>query len=77
MLALTAMSSFSDAHETPDIPLIAANLNILDEEFAAQQVCQFETDKRRSRRITLDEYRRRPLKEKVMEHVAEWFRSQL
>lgn len=29
MLALTAMSSFSDAHETPDIPLIAANLNRL------------------------------------------------
>ncbi len=25
MLALSAMSSFSDAHETPDIPLIAAN----------------------------------------------------
>ncbi len=29
MLALTAMSSFSDAHETPDIPIIAANLNPL------------------------------------------------
>ena len=29
MLALTAMSSFSDAHETPDIPLIAADLNQL------------------------------------------------
>ncbi len=29
MMALTAMSSFSDAHETPDIPLIAANLNSL------------------------------------------------
>jgi alpha-galactosidase len=29
MFALTAMSSFSDAHETPDIPLIAANLNRL------------------------------------------------
>jgi alpha-galactosidase len=26
MIALTAMSSFSDAHETPDIPLIAADL---------------------------------------------------
>ena len=26
MVALTAMSSFSDAHETPDIPLIAADL---------------------------------------------------
>lgn len=29
MVALTAMSSFSDAHETPDIPVIAANLNRL------------------------------------------------
>jgi alpha-galactosidase len=29
MLALTAMSSFSDAHETPDIPIIAANLSPL------------------------------------------------
>jgi len=26
MMALTAMTSFSDAHETPDIPVIAANL---------------------------------------------------
>ncbi|MBI2513191.1 MAG: alpha-galactosidase [Opitutae bacterium] len=29
MMAATAMSSFSDAHETPDIPLIAADLNRL------------------------------------------------
>lgn len=29
MMALTAMSSFSDAHETTDIPLIAADLNRL------------------------------------------------
>jgi alpha-galactosidase len=29
MMALTAMSSFSDAHETPDIPIIAANLGSL------------------------------------------------
>ncbi len=27
MLALSAMSSFSDAHESPDIPIIAANLH--------------------------------------------------
>lgn len=27
MIGLTAMSSFSDAHETPDIPIIAANLH--------------------------------------------------
>lgn len=29
MMSLTAMSSFSDAHETPDIPLIAADLSRL------------------------------------------------
>lgn len=29
MMSLTDMSSFSDAHETPDIPIIAANLNSL------------------------------------------------
>jgi len=29
MLALTAMSSFSDAHELPEIPIIAANLHRL------------------------------------------------
>jgi len=29
MMAITAMTSFSDAHETPDIPLIAANLHQL------------------------------------------------
>lgn len=29
MLALTAMSSFSDAHELPEIPIIAANLHQL------------------------------------------------
>ena len=29
MMEITAMSSFSDAHETPDIPLIAANLHRL------------------------------------------------
>jgi alpha-galactosidase len=29
MMALTAMTSFSDAHETSDVPVIAANLNRL------------------------------------------------
>jgi cardiolipin synthase len=53
------------------------NLNILDADFAAQQVCAFEADKRHSRRITLEDYRRRPLREKAVERMAEWFRSQL
>ena len=54
-----------------------SNLNVLDSDFADQQERAFEEDKRRSRRITLDAYRRRPLKEKVIERIAGWFRSQL
>lgn len=54
-----------------------SNLNILDRDFATQQVREFEEDKGRSHRITLDEYRRRPWKEKAIEHIAGLFRSQM
>lgn len=54
-----------------------SNLNIFDHNFALQQVKKFEEDRSRSRRITLEEYRRRPLKEKLVEQAAEWLRSQL
>jgi cardiolipin synthase A/B len=54
-----------------------ANLNILDPDFAAQQVRRFEEDKSRSHQITLDAYRRRPMKERATEQVSEWLRSQL
>jgi cardiolipin synthase len=54
-----------------------ANLNILDEAFAARQIEIFEQDLARSRRITLAEWKGRPLPEKVLEHTASLLRLQL
>ena len=42
-----------------------ANMNVLDPAFAATQIEVFEADKRRSRRVTYDEWERRPLFEKI------------
>ena len=54
-----------------------ANLNILDADFARAQVEQFEADKARSRRITLEEWRNRPARQKAREWAAGLLRSQL
>ncbi len=54
-----------------------ANLNILDAEFAGAQARVFEEDKARARRITLEEWRRRPLKERAIERLAGLLRLQL
>jgi cardiolipin synthase len=54
-----------------------ANLNICDPEFAKRQTAIFEADKKRARRITLEEWKSRPLREKVIEHAAALLRSQL
>lgn len=54
-----------------------ANLNVLDPEFAAEQVRVFEGDLRRSRRITLEAWRRRPWQEKLKERAAALLRLQL
>jgi cardiolipin synthase len=54
-----------------------ANLNIYDAAFAAEQVKVFEADLARSRRITLAEWNDRPLKDKLLEHVASLLGSQL
>lgn len=54
-----------------------ANLNILDAEFAAAQARIFEEDKARSRRITLEEWRRRPWRERAVERLAGLLRLQL
>lgn len=51
-----------------------ANLNIYDKAFAARQTEVFEADLQRTRRITLQDWRDRPLREKVHEHVAAWLR---
>jgi cardiolipin synthase len=47
-----------------------ANLNVLDAGFAREQVEIFEADRARSRRVTLEEWKRRPVSEKIAEHAA-------
>jgi cardiolipin synthase len=47
-----------------------ASLNIYDAAFAAHQVEVFERDLKSSRRISVDEWRNRPLAEKLWEHTA-------
>lgn len=54
-----------------------ANLNILDAEFAAGQARVFESDRAKSRRITLEEWRRRPWRERATEWLAGLLRLQL
>jgi cardiolipin synthase len=54
-----------------------ANLNILDQEFAAAHAKVFEQDKSRSREITLAEWRRRPIREKALAGAGSLLRSQM
>jgi cardiolipin synthase len=54
-----------------------ANLNITDTTFAARQIEIFKLDLARSRAITLDEWRQRPLAERIVEHTAALLRQQL
>jgi cardiolipin synthase len=54
-----------------------ANLNVFDHAFAEEQIRVFEEDKRRSTRISLQDWQNRPWSEKVMDHAAGLLRSQL
>ena len=54
-----------------------ANLNVIDRELAAHQAEAFENDKRSSRRISLEAWRGRPWREKVIEWLAAQIRGQL
>jgi cardiolipin synthase len=54
-----------------------ANLNVLDGDFAAELARDFEQDKARSRRITLEMWQARPWKEKAMDRLAGLIRAQL
>jgi cardiolipin synthase len=54
-----------------------ANLNVLDREFALEQVRHFELDKARSREITYAMWQARPFREKLSERFFRLFRSQL
>lgn len=54
-----------------------ANLNVFDAQFAQQQTRHFEADLTRSRQITLEAWRKRPLPEKLLEHAASLLGNQL
>lgn len=54
-----------------------ANLNIVDAEFARQQIAVFRRDLSQSRQITFAEWRERPWLEKVAEHAASLLGPQL
>lgn len=54
-----------------------ANLNVFDPAFAARQIEVFAQDLRHSRRITLEEWQNRPLREKLLEHAASLLGGQL
>jgi len=54
-----------------------ANLNIYDAAFAAEQVKIFDADLAKSRRIDLATWQARPLYDKLLEHLASLFGSQL
>jgi cardiolipin synthase len=53
------------------------NLNVFDQEFAGAQAAVFEQDRLRSRQITLEEWRRRPWRERLAEQMARVMRHQL
>lgn len=54
-----------------------ANLNIYDPVFAARQTEVFEQDLTRARRISLQEWQDRPMKEKFKERLALLLESQV
>jgi cardiolipin synthase len=54
-----------------------ANLNVLDPEFAREQARVFAEDRAQSQEVTLQQWERRPLKERVQERFARLVKSQL
>ncbi len=54
-----------------------ANLNALSQELAVEQSGIFERDKRRSRKVTFEQWKNRPLREKIVEMAAGLLRSQV
>jgi cardiolipin synthase A/B len=54
-----------------------ANLNVFDEEFAREQARIFAEDRARSREVTLEQWRDRPITERLEEMVARLLRHQL
>ena len=54
-----------------------ANLNVLDRDFAALQARNFEEDLLCAKQITLDDWRHRPLRTRLVERLAALVRSQV
>ena len=54
-----------------------ANLNVYDREFAERVSGVFEADLAQAREVTYEQWKQRPLREKMMEHLASVFSSQL
>jgi cardiolipin synthase len=54
-----------------------ANLNIFDSEFAREQIGIFRQDLARSHRYTLDEWKDRPMSERIWEHASSLLGPQL
>lgn len=54
-----------------------ANLNIYDRDFARQQTAIFDADVALAKRVTLEDWRRRSFREKLLEHAAALLDSQL
>ncbi|MGI8955597.1 MAG: phospholipase D-like domain-containing protein [Chthoniobacterales bacterium] len=54
-----------------------ANLNVLDKNFVAKHARVFEDDKEHSREVTLEDWHRRPLQEKIKGRAMSIFRSQM
>jgi cardiolipin synthase A/B len=54
-----------------------ANLNSMDQDFAAEQARIFFADRSRSHQVTLADWERRPWREKLTERLAGLFRSQM
>ncbi len=53
------------------------NINTLDQEVAAEQVARFNDDLTHTRQITYEQWRKRPLREKIIERAASLIGSQL
>ena len=54
-----------------------ANLNVLDAGFAAEQVRAFDADRGKSRQVTYQLWKKRPLRERLLERFSQLFSSQL
>ncbi|MDP2358309.1 MAG: phospholipase D-like domain-containing protein [Beijerinckiaceae bacterium] len=54
-----------------------ANLNVTDRAFALEQIAIFDADLAKSRQVTFEEWRNRPLLDKARDRVWSWLRVQL